>query len=96
MKILFIGGTGNISTSVSSLAVELLKGYTWDAVVNWIAFTPKDVKRDFRLFSGKTRQYIFISSASCYQKQADTPLITESTPLHNPLWDYSMQKIFDY
>ncbi|NQT57919.1 MAG: SDR family oxidoreductase [Bacteroidetes bacterium] len=128
MKILFIGGTGNISTSVSRLAVEqgfelfllnrgksgieipgaavligdindekrtadLLKGHVWDTVVNWIAFTPEEVERDIRLFAGKTRQYIFISSASCYQKQNGSPIITESTPLNNPIWDYSMQKI---
>lgn len=127
MKVLFIGGTGNISTSVSKLCVErgvelyllnrgtkgvnilgtkLIKGdindgklqsslqkQNWDAVVNWIAFTEKDIERDINLFRNKTRQYIFISSASAYQKPPSHPVITESTPLYNPYWDYSQDKI---
>lgn len=128
MKILFIGGTGNISASVSRLALErgldlflfrrgqraveipgaqgfngdiyraeeagrLLAGSTWDAVVDWIAYTPADLERDFQLFYGKTRQFIFISSSSAYQKPLSHPVITESTPLHNPFWEYSRNKI---
>lgn len=127
MKVLFIGGTGNISSSVSKLALEkgvdlyhlnrgnrpsvegvktlvadindrehaikLLADHKWDAVVNWIAFTPEDISRDFDLFEGKTRQYIFISSASAYQKPPVKYIITESTPLKNPFWDYSRNKI---
>ena len=128
MKVLFIGGTGNISTSVSRLCIEkgidlyllnrgkrtvsidgakvitgdiknidevskLLNGHEWDVVVNWIAFTGEDVERDFKLFEGKTKQYIFISSASAYQKPAAHPVITESTPLANPFWQYSRNKI---
>jgi len=127
MKVLFIGGTGNISTPSSRLAVEKgmdlyhlnrgstrvqiagvktilgdinkpgeltgLKEHHWDVVVNWIAFTPEDIERDIALFKGKTRQYIFISSASCYQTPLSYPVITESTPLCNNLWDYSNQKI---
>ncbi|APQ15993.1 SDR family oxidoreductase [Maribacter hydrothermalis] len=127
MKVLFIGGTGNISTPSSRLAVnkgmdlfilnrgkakvdiegahsiigdinkpeELteLKKHEWDVVVNWIAFTPDDIERDIHLFKGKTKQYIFISSASCYQTPLSYPVITESTPLHNNLWDYSQGKI---
>ena len=126
LRILFIGGTGNISTSVSRLCVdrgyqltllnrgkseriegtetlvadindpaavaEALGSRTWDAVVDWIAFTPDDVKRDIELFSGRTGQYIFISSASAYQKPSVSPFITESTPLVNPFWDYSRKK----
>jgi nucleoside-diphosphate-sugar epimerase len=61
--------------------------------VNWIAFTPDDIERDIELFRGKTKQYIFISSASCYQTPLSYPVITESTPLHNNLWDYSQGKI---
>ena len=103
MKVLFIGGTGNISTSVSKLCIQrgielfllnrgttgvkidganeikadindkvqvesVLKGRRWDAVVNWIVFKQKEVERDIELFKGKTKQYIFISSASAYQK----------------------------
>ncbi len=127
MKVLFIGGTGNISTPASRLALErgmdlyhLNRGNTkvvlsgvktilgdinkpkelselakhhWDVVVNWIAFTPDDIERDISLFKGKTKQYIFISSASCYQTPLSYPIITESTPLCNNLWDYSYDKI---
>ena len=128
MKVLFIGGTGNISTSVSRLAIQQsmdlyllnrgkreveilgaktlnadihqfaatasqLLGHTWDVVVNWIAYTPEDVKNDLQLFQGRTRQYIFISSASVYQKPPSHPVITESTPLYNPYWKYSQNKI---
>ncbi|MBU3027228.1 NAD-dependent epimerase/dehydratase family protein [Zobellia galactanivorans] len=127
MKILFIGGTGNISTASSRLALEKgidlyhlnrgtkkggltgvqtiygdinkpeelseLQKHSWDVVVNWIAFTPEDIERDITLFHGKTKQYIFISSASCYQTPLQYPIITESTPLCNNLWDYSQNKI---
>jgi len=127
MKVLFIGGTGNISTPVSKYNLDkgvdlyhlnrgkripitgvktlfadinnpedtatLLTGHNWDVVVNWIAFTPEDILRDMQLFEGKTRQYIFISSASVYQKPPVNYIITESTPLKNPYWDYSRNKI---
>ncbi|WP_416305289.1 NAD-dependent epimerase/dehydratase family protein [Neptunicella sp. SCSIO 80796] len=127
MKVLFIGGTGNISTAVSRAClaqdIELfilnrglrqvdlvgaksivgdinsaqtqteLARHQWDVVVNWIAFDQQDIERDIKLFSNKTGQYIFISSASCYQKPASSPFITESTPLHNPFWQYSRDKI---
>ena len=127
MKVLFIGGTGNISTPSSRLALEKgmvlyllnrgkakvmvkgaktiigdinkpeqlteLKKHEWDVVVNWIAFTAEDIERDIKLFKGKTKQYIFISSASCYQTPLSYPVITESTPLCNNLWDYSNNKI---
>ncbi|MBT8185200.1 MAG: NAD-dependent epimerase/dehydratase family protein, partial [Eudoraea sp.] len=56
-------------------------------------FTPEDIERDIALFNGKTKQYIFISSASCYQTPLSYPVITESTPLCNNLWDYSNDKI---
>ncbi|WP_045826888.1 SDR family oxidoreductase [Teredinibacter turnerae] len=128
MKVLFIGGTGNISTACSCLAVEtgielwhlnrgktgnqiqgvktlvadindraaledVLADHVWDCVVDWIAFTPEQVQRDIELFSGKTEQFIFISSASCYQSPPDSPVITEHTPLNNPYWQYSRDKI---
>lgn len=129
MKVLFIGGTGNISGACSRLAVDkgidlyilnrgntkanipentniirgdindvkkmndLLKDHYFDVVANFIAFTPEDVKRDISLFRKKTSQYIFISSASAYQKPLTHPVITESTPLKNPYWDYSRDKI---
>ncbi len=128
MKVLFIGGTGNISTSVSRLCIQRgidlylvnrgsrkisipgskviigdiaredklmsdLANHQWDAVVDWIAFTVQDLERDLRLFKGKTRQFIFISSASAYQKPLSHPIVTESTPLANPFWQYSRDKI---
>jgi len=65
----------------------------FDCVCDFIGFVPEHVERDFRLFSGKTRQYIYISSASAYQKPCSDYLITESTPLHNPYWEYSRNKI---
>jgi len=128
LKVLFIGGTGNISTSVSKLCIEksfdlyllnrgsrkveipgvktltaditdqnqtdkILKEHNWDVVVDWIAFNVKDIDRDINLFQNKTKQYIFISSASIYQKPPLHPIITESTPLCNPYWEYSRNKI---
>lgn len=129
MKVLFIGGTGNISTAVTRLCAErgmeltlLRRGIstaevpagvstliadihdeaataaalgtrTFDAVVDWIAFTPEDIERDIRLFRGRTAQFVFISSASAYQKPATDFRITESTPLANPYWQYSRDKI---
>jgi nucleoside-diphosphate-sugar epimerase len=128
MRVLFIGGTGIISTACSRLAVArgidltlltrgqrssdipgaktltvdiddaasaeaLLSSQSFDAVVDFIAFTPQHIERDLRLFRGRTRQYVFISSASAYQKPATSYLITESTPLVNPHWQYSRDKI---
>jgi nucleoside-diphosphate-sugar epimerase len=72
---------------------DALKGHTFDVVVDWIVFTPDQIERDIALFSGITSQYIFISSASAYQKPATHYLITESTPLANPYWQYSRDKI---
>ncbi|NNJ08935.1 SDR family oxidoreductase [Chloroflexales bacterium ZM16-3] len=128
MKVLFIGGTGLISTACTRLAVErgdelfllnrgnhadipagatsiiadindraaveaALAGRRFDVVVNWIAFTPEQVERDIALFTGRTGQYIFISSASAYQRPVGHYLVTESTPLVNPFWEYSRNKI---
>ncbi len=127
MKVLFIGGTGNISTAVSRLAIEqgvdlyllnrgtgsplpgashiqadindpkqiesALKRHQWDVVVNWIAFTQSEVERDIVLFRNRAKQYIFISSASAYQKPPTSYIITEETPLENPFWQYSRDKI---
>lgn len=70
-----------------------LKNLHFDVVVNFIAFTPREVERDIELFSGICGQYIFISSASAYQKPPTHSIITESTPLFNPFWDYSRDKI---
>jgi nucleoside-diphosphate-sugar epimerase len=129
MKVLFIGGTGTISSACSRLAVErgielylfnrgktarpvpegahvlhgdirdsksvedVLGDATFDAVVNWVNYTPEHVEADIEFFRGRTGQYIFISSASAYQKPIASLPITESTPLDNPYWAYSRAKI---
>ncbi|MDD2307687.1 MAG: SDR family oxidoreductase [Prolixibacteraceae bacterium] len=128
MKVLFIGGTGFISTAVSRMAIErgmelyllnrgirsteipgahqltgdihnpesmrnALKDMKFDVVVDWIAFTPEDIERDLAVFRGRTKQFVFISSASAYQKPPANYIISESTPLENPYWDYSRNKI---
>ena len=65
----------------------------FDAVVNWVVFTPEQVERDLELFAGRTKQYVFISSASAYQTPPARLPVTESTPLYNPHWQYSRNKI---
>ena len=71
----------------------LLAGTQWDCVCDFIGFVPAQVERDWRLFKGRTKQYMYISSASAYQKPAMSPFITEGTPLANPYWEYSRNKI---
>ena len=65
----------------------------FDVVADFIGFVPEHVQKDFELFNGLCGQYIFISSASAYQKPLSSYLVTESTPLSNPLWRYSRDKI---
>jgi len=127
MKVLLIGGTGVISTSVTRRLIRLgwevtllnrgmrplpediqgsihvltadvndepavgalLKDKWFDVVCNFIVYTPEQARRDIRLFSGKTAQYVFISSASAYHKPVEQLPIREETPLHNPYWAYS-------
>lgn len=72
---------------------EKLGDMSFDVVAQFIAFNTEALERDVRLFAGRTRQYIFISSASAYQKPLSSPFITESTPLSNPYWEYSRDKI---
>jgi nucleoside-diphosphate-sugar epimerase len=131
MKILFVGGTGLISSACAALAAQRgheltlvnrasarayappagvrvivadvrgdeaglasqLESARFDAVVDWVAYTKTDVERDLRLFRDRTDQYVFISSASAYQKPPSRYLITEDTPLANPYWAYSRDKI---
>jgi len=127
MKILFIGGTGIISTACAEMAIErgldltllnraqrkhipgskqivadmadvsavagALGDRSWDVVVDFISFHPDDLKKRVDLLQGKVGQFIFISSASAYQKPVINYLVTESTPLVNPFWDYSRDKI---
>jgi nucleoside-diphosphate-sugar epimerase len=70
-----------------------LAGRTFDAVANFIGFTPDDVRRDVRLFRSRVGQYLFISSASVYLKPLPHYLVTETTPLGNPFWQYARDKI---
>ncbi|CAM3370757.1 MULTISPECIES: SDR family oxidoreductase [Saccharibacillus] len=74
-------------------AAKLIADLEFDVVAQFIAFVPGQVERDYRLFKGKTKQYLFISSASAYQSPPADYRITESTPLANPYWEYSRNKI---
>ncbi len=76
-----------------NLMHELLKNETFDVVVDWLAFTPEDIMFDINLFKNKTKQFIFISSASVYQKPIENYLITEKTPVSNRFWKYASDKI---
>ena len=76
-----------------SKVLELLGKKTFDAVCEFIGFLPSQVERDVRLFKGRTRQYVYISSASAYNKPAANHVITEGTTLANPYWEYSRNKI---
>ena len=73
-------------------AAKALEGMEFDCVGEFIGFVLPQVERDFRLFNGRTRQYIYISSASAYQKPPAGYVITEETPLENPYWEYSRNK----
>lgn len=74
-------------------AEEKLSGMTFDVVGDFIGFTVEDVERDYRLFNEKTKQFIYISSASAYHKPSMDYIITEGTALSNPHWEYSRNKI---
>ena len=130
MKVLFIGGTGVISSACSELAIsrgielyhlnrgksadirkvkgvntiisdirnfeetrKALHGYDFDVVVDWTAFEGQHIRNDINLFSNETDQFVFISSASVYQTPPEKLPITEDTPLENPFWEYSRNKI---
>jgi len=129
MRVLFIGGTGIISSACTRLAAQrgielyvLNRGRSWrpmpdevtrlmgnirdpesarvaigslnfDAVVDWVAFTPEHIETDLELFRDRTAQYLFISSASAYQTPPAKLPVTESTILDNPIWQYSRDKI---
>lgn len=72
---------------------RVIDSMTFDAVGEFIGFTVEHIQRDVRLFQGRTKQYLFISSASAYQKPLSDPVITESTSLANPYWQYYRDKI---
>ena len=77
----------------ASAVREVLQGREFDAVADFIAFTPDQARASMELFRGRTGQYVFISSASAYQKPPSRLPILESTPLKNPFWQYSRDKI---
>jgi nucleoside-diphosphate-sugar epimerase len=129
LRVLFIGGTGEISLAsvreavaaghavtvfnrgksrkgelpagVTSLVGDIHDGASYaklsaskfDVVCSFMVFMPEEIKQDVKIFSGNVGQYIFISSASCYQKPPSHYIITEKTPLENPYWEYSRNKI---
>jgi nucleoside-diphosphate-sugar epimerase len=129
LKVLFIGGTGIISSGCAPLVLErghrlcvlnrgrtaarplppevevlhgdvrdpsaqgVLGGRDFDVVVDWVAFTTDHVRQDVSLFAGRVGQYVFISSASAYQTPPARLPVVESTPLRNPYWQYSRDKI---
>jgi len=130
LRVLFVGGSGTISSACSELAVargldlyvlnrgqskdrplpaqatvlhgdirdpqsvtKAIDGLDFDVVVDWVAFTPEHVQADIDLFTGRTKQYVFISSASAYQTPPTRLPVLESTPLSNPFWQYSRDKI---
>jgi nucleoside-diphosphate-sugar epimerase len=83
---------GDVKGGASHLS-NILAGHHFDSVVDFIAYDVEDIERDLALFRGKTDQFVFISSASAYQKPPKNYLITEKTPLENPFWQYSRDKI---
>lgn len=74
-------------------AAEALGDMSFDCVCDFIGFVPSQLERDYRLFNGRTKQFMFISSASAYQKPLSDYRINEGTPLANPYWEYSRNKI---
>lgn len=85
--------TADISQGVDEIKKAIEPYGPFDAVANFIAFSPQDIERDFKLFHGYTKQYIFISSATVYKKPPTDWLINEKSSLGNPFWDYADQKI---
>lgn len=88
-------GVKTISADINNEAeaAEKLSGMTFDVVCDFIGFVPSQLERDFRLFNGKTKQFMYISSASAYHKPVKDYRITEGTTLANPYWEYSRNKI---
>jgi len=72
---------------------EVVKPYRFDAVVEWVAYRPEHIETDLALFTGKTEQYVFISTAATYQKPPAYYRISESTPQRNPFWEYAQLKL---
>ena len=128
MRVLFIGGTGNISTPCveatlaaghevallsrgqrpvpfgdrvrvlqgdreDPIALEAAAADNPDAIVDFVAYQPRHVEAAIAAFSGRTGQYVFISSTAAYKKPPAHPVVTEETPLENPFWEYAREKI---
>lgn len=128
MRVLYIGGTGEISAACVDASAQAghkvsvfnrgktgattdpnityfhgdlgetdpyraLEHETFDVICQFLAFSPDQIKKDVEFFRERCRQYILISSASVYEKLPGAPIITESTPLTNPHWQYAQQKI---
>lgn len=88
----------NVKTIVAdindeAMVLDAIKDMHFDCVCDFIGFVPNQLERDYRLFNKRTEQYMYISSASAYQKPLEDYLINESTPLRNPYWEYSRNKI---
>lgn len=79
--------------SDESALAKTVEGMHFDSVCDFIGFVPKQLERDYRVFNGKTDQFMYISSASAYAKPVQDPFITEGTTLSNPYWEYSRNKI---
>lgn len=73
--------------------LEAIGDMEFDAVCEFIGFVPAQLERDYRLFADKTKQYLYISSASAYHKPVRSYIINEGTTLANPYWEYSRNKI---
>lgn len=76
-----------------STVIKAIEGLQFDVVCDFIGFVTEQLERDFRIFNGRTKQFIYISSASAYEKPLASPYINEGTPLANPHWQYSRNKI---
>lgn len=90
-----IEGVKNIVANIRDVEAtrKVLENYSFDVVVDWISFTPEHIQNSIDLFSGKTDQFVFISSASAYQTPPEALPVTEDTPLSNPFWQYSRDKM---
>ncbi len=127
MRVLFIGGSGNISTECTEAAIRhglevsvltrgrsevpreatsiigdvtdramlapLVRGGKFDVVVDFLCYEPSTAAASVAACDGKVGQYVFLSSASVYQKPPRSHRISEATPLGNPFWGYARDKI---
>ena len=83
----------NVDINDEEAAAKVLEGKNFDTVCDFIGFVPSQLERDYRLFKGKVKQFMYISSASAYGKPVADYRITEGTALANPYWEYSRNKI---